>query len=104
MPVVCDLAGLWLTLKHSPAMDAATALRKADEAVLLKADLTQQHPSWAFKRDALVQRFLPDPQAALLAVQTWADALYLPLLESLHVTVHGGARHQWLSARDGEAA
>ncbi len=97
MPVVCDLAGEWLTLLHSPALEPGVAQAKADEAVLLKADPTHRSASWDLKRHALTQRFLPDVAAALHAVTQWAEPLYLPLLEPLQVTLPDGPRHVWMA-------
>ncbi|MEY2780603.1 MAG: Exodeoxyribonuclease gamma chain, partial [Pseudomonadota bacterium] len=96
MPVLCDLASHWLTLCHSPALDPDDASELARSKVTERLQPGSRSPSWDFKRHAVVQRHLPSPEVALAAIENWAPALYLPLIRSVHVTVHGATRHCWI--------
>ena len=96
MPVLCDLAGDWLTLTRSPAKDPNRSDDQIREQLIKRFSPGSRIPSWDFKRHPLVQRFLPHPRDALVAIEAWAPTLYLPLIETLHVTVHQGPRHRWV--------
>lgn len=96
MPVLCDLASEWLTFVHSPAQKHDEAPDLARRQVMKRLEPGSRNPSWDFKRHAVVQRHLPSPDAALAAIETWAACLYLPLIQTMNVAVHGGPRHVWI--------